>query len=73
MVAHTIRQLYWEKGAWITMTQWSSAEVSRVSKCIYTKWLEFYDWNSEVFKARDVDLEFICVEDSANIEIMVWE
>lgn len=35
--------------------------------------LEFYDWNPEVFKARDVDLEFICEEDSANIEIMVWE
>lgn len=27
--------------------------------------------NSEVFKARDVDLEVIYVEDSANIEIMV--
>lgn len=53
------------------LIQLSSAEVSRVSKCIYTKWLEFYDWNSEVFKARGVDLEFICEEDSANIEIMV--
>lgn len=52
------------------MTQLSSAEVSRVFKCIYTKWLESYDWNSEVFKARDVDLEFICEEESANIKIM---
>lgn len=51
----------------------SSTEVSRISKCISTKWLEFYDWNSEVFKVRDVDLEVIFVKGSANTEIIVWE
>lgn len=37
----------------------------------FHKVVEFYDWNSQVFKARDVDLEVICVKDSANIEITV--
>ena len=31
----------------------------------------FYDWNSEVFKARDVHLEVICVEDSASLQTIV--
>ena len=44
-----------------------------MSKCLSTKWLEFGDWNPDMFKDRDVDLEVICVEVSANIEIMVWE
>ena len=73
MLIPSIREFYWEQGAWVMMSQSRSAEVSRMSKCLSTKWLEFGDWNPDMFKDRDVDLEVICVEVSANIEIMVWE
>lgn len=49
----------------------SSAEVSKDIQMYFHRVVESFYWNSDVFKARDVDLEVICVEDCANIEITV--